>query len=56
MARIVVLLLASCLWLSGFTQFSATQVSWDTEWEELGDTQYRLIFNASIEEGWHIFS
>lgn len=50
------LLLASCLWVSGYTQFSATQVSWDTEWEELGDAQYRLIFNASIEEGWHIFS
>lgn len=56
MARIVVLLLASCLWVSGYTQFSATQVSWDTEWEELGDAQYKLIFNASIEEGWHIFS
>ena len=56
MARIIVLLLASCLWVSGYTQFSATQVSWDTEWEELGDAQYRLIFNASIEEGWHIFS
>lgn len=50
------LLLASCLWVSGYTQFSATQVSWDTEWEELGDAQYKLIFNASIEEGWHIFS
>lgn len=56
MARIVVLLLASCLWVSGYTQFSATQVYWNTEWEELGDAQYRLIFNASIEEGWHIFS
>lgn len=56
MARIVVLLLASCLWVSGYTQFSAPQVSWDTEWEELGDAQYKLIFNASIEEGWHIFS
>ncbi len=56
MARLVVLLLASCLWVSGYTQFSATQVSWDTEWEEIGNAQYRLIFNATIEEGWHIFS
>ncbi|MEK9751020.1 MAG: protein-disulfide reductase DsbD domain-containing protein, partial [Flavobacteriaceae bacterium] len=56
MARLVVLLLASCLWVSGYTQFSATQVSWDTEWEKMGNAQYRLIFNATIEEGWHIFS
>lgn len=56
MARLVVLLLASCLWLSGYTQFSATQVSWETQLEELGDSQYKLILNATIEEGWHIFS
>lgn len=56
MARLLALFLASCLWVSGYTQFSATQVSWDTEWEEIGDAQYRLIFSATIDEGWHIFS
>ncbi|MGA0384183.1 MAG: hypothetical protein ACO3L1_04195 [Flavobacteriaceae bacterium] len=56
MARIVVFFLALCLWFSGYTQFSATQVSWDTQWEKIEDSRYRLIFNATIEEGWHIFS
>ena len=56
MARIAVFFLALCLWFSGYTQFSATQVSWDKQWEKIEDSRYRLIFNATIEEGWHIFS
>ena len=33
-----------------------TPVSWTYESKSLGDDQYELIFRASIDEGWHLYS
>ena len=29
-------------------------VTWTWEVEKISDTEYKLIYNASIKEGWHL--
>lgn len=31
-------------------------VLWDTEVVEISEDEYELIFNASIEDKWHLYS
>ena len=39
-----------------YGQFSAPQVKWNTSVIQEDDTHYLLIFEASIDEDWYIFS
>jgi thiol:disulfide interchange protein len=43
-----------------FASFASAQVydpvTWDFAYEKTGDKQYELIFTASIEEKWHMYS
>lgn len=56
MARLITLicLLFVSVQLNG--QFSAPQVKWNTSVIQEDDTHYLLIFEASIDEDWYIFS
>lgn len=53
--RLTAILLFIILTLNGFCQIY-DPVKWNFSYEKKGDGQYELIFNASIEEGSHIYS
>ena len=43
--------------LSFFNSFSQIQpVKWEIETEKISDTEYNLIYKASIDEFWHLYS
>lgn len=44
--------------LTGFFSNAQIQnpVEWETEVKKLSETEYQLIFNAFIEENWHLYS
>ena len=37
-------------------QIVENPVTWSWETEKISDTEYKLIYNATIEEGWHLYS
>ncbi|MCT4623229.1 MAG: protein-disulfide reductase DsbD N-terminal domain-containing protein, partial [Schleiferiaceae bacterium] len=37
-------------------QIVENPVKWSWEAEKIADDEYKLIFNATIEEGWHLYS
>ncbi len=40
----------------GETPQMADPVTWKTRLEKLSDTKYNLVFKATIEDGWHLYS
>jgi thiol:disulfide interchange protein DsbD len=54
MNRFLVVLIA---FFSFFNSFSQIQpVKWSIETEKISDTEYNLIYKASIQENWHLYS
>ena len=55
--RRILLLTFAALWFSFslVAQFE-NPVTWKTEWKQINDTEYELIFKASIDAGWNIYS
>ena len=53
--RYLGLLLFSIIHLSGFAQIF-DPVSWDTQYEQINDEEFNLLFTASIDDGWSIYS
>ena len=37
-------------------QIVENPVTWSWETEKISETEYKLIYNATIEEGWHLYS
>lgn len=33
-----------------------TPVSWDSKAEKISDTEYNLVFTATLDEGWYLYS
>jgi thiol:disulfide interchange protein DsbD len=56
MARLITLICLLFLSVQLNGQFSAPQVKWNTAVIQKDDTHYLLIFEASIDEDWYIFS
>ena len=50
----------SVLFFSLFTLLSFAQINeptkWTTEVEKVGENEYNLITNVTIEPGWHVYS
>ncbi len=54
MNRVLVLLIS---FLSFFSSFSQIQpVKWSVETKKISDTEYNLIYKASIQDKWHLYS
>jgi thiol:disulfide interchange protein DsbD len=54
MNKVLVLLIS---FLSFFSTFSQIQpVQWSVETEKISDTEYNLIYKASIQDKWHLYS
>ncbi len=55
MKKILFLLLAFLAFTTGNSQMKKP-VKWTAKTEKISDTEFNLIMNASIEEGWHMYS
>ncbi|MBT8244403.1 thioredoxin family protein [Winogradskyella sp.] len=53
--RLFLLLFSFLYTITCFSQI-LEPVKWDSEIEKISDTEYDLIFNANIDEGWYIYS
>jgi len=55
MKKILFLLLAFLAFTTGNSQMKKP-VKWTAKTEKISDTEFNLIMNATIEEGWHMYS
>jgi len=55
MRKIVFILLAFLAFTTGNSQVKHP-VKWTSKLEKVSDTEFNLIMNATIEEGWHMYS
>jgi len=56
MKQIAVYIILFFSFLPSFSQSDENPVKWTKEWKKISETEYELIFKASIFEGWHIYS
>ena len=54
MKRFLVVLIAFLSFLHSYSQIQP--VKWSIETEKLSDTEYNLIYKASIQDRWHLYS
>ena len=55
--RIMAYCAAAFLWsAAAFAQAPEATASWKVSTKEIGDKEYELVFTASIESGWHIYT
>lgn len=54
--RILSTLLLTGLFQAGFGQLHTEPVTWTQQWVQDSDSTYTLVFEAAIEEGWHLYS
>ena len=55
--RIMASCAAAFLWsAAAFAQAPEATASWKVSTKEIGDKEYELVFTASIESGWHIYT
>ena len=54
MKRFLVVLIAFLSFLHSFSQIQP--VKWSIETEKISDTEYKLIYKASIQDRWHLYS
>lgn len=55
MKKIIFLLFAFLAFTTGYSQLKKP-VKWTAKTEKISDTEFNLIMNATIEEGWHMYS
>lgn len=55
MKRLLFLLLAILAFVNGNSQIKKP-VKWTSKTEKISDTEFNLVMNASIEQGWHMYS
>ena len=55
--RIMASCAAAFLWSAAvFGQAPEATATWKVSTKEIGDKEYELVFTASIESGWHIYT
>lgn len=54
--KIFFTLLLSCLAILGFSQTALNPVSWNVRYEETSNSEGQLVFTATIDNKWHIYS
>ena len=55
MKRLLFLLLAILAFVNGNSQIKKP-VKWTSKTEKISDTEFNLVMNATIEQGWHMYS
>ncbi len=55
MKKLLLLLLAFLAFANGNSQIKKP-VKWTSKTEKISDTEFNLVMNATIEEGWHMYS
>ncbi|MEN8798303.1 MAG: cytochrome c biogenesis protein CcdA [Flavobacteriaceae bacterium] len=56
MKAILLLILTSLTWISGWAQTEDDPVRWTHEVRDLGGEEFELIVKGKILEGWHVYS
>ena len=55
MKKIIFIILSFLLITTSFSQVK-NPVKWQTSVEKISETEFNLISNATIENGWHVYS
>lgn len=56
MKHIALLIFSFFLCTTLVAQTDEDPVLWSSEWNQVSDTEYELVFRAKIFEGWHVYS
>jgi thiol:disulfide interchange protein DsbD len=56
MRRIALILFLFALPLGSFGQDERNPVVWEQQVNQISDTEYELVMQAKIQEGWHVYS